>query len=63
MRYLIKFSYDGTKFNGYQKQDGLRTIQEEMEECIDILDIPAECFHLCAFNKVQNKTAYRPYKG
>ena len=31
MRYLIKFSYDGTNFNGYQRQDGLRTVQEEME--------------------------------
>ena len=38
MRYLIKFSYDGTNFNGYQRQDGLRTVQEEMEialKCIN----------------------------
>ena len=34
MRYLITFSYDGSKFNGYQKQEGLRTIQEEMENAI-----------------------------
>jgi len=31
MRYLITFSYDGTKFNGYQKQKGLRTVQGEIE--------------------------------
>ena len=31
MRYLITFSYDGTNFNGYQKQAGLRTVQDEIE--------------------------------
>ena len=36
MRYLISFSYDGTNFNGYQKQDGLRTIQEEMEKAVEL---------------------------
>ena len=25
MRYLITFSYDGTNFNGYQKQNNLKT--------------------------------------
>ena len=34
MRYLIKFSYDGTNFSGYQRQDGQRTIQEEMEKAL-----------------------------
>jgi tRNA pseudouridine38-40 synthase len=34
MRYLITFSYDGTNFNGYQRQEGLRTIQEEMEKAL-----------------------------
>ena len=34
MRYLIRFSYDGTLFNGFQRQSGLRTIQEEMEEAL-----------------------------
>ena len=34
MRYLIVFSYDGTNFNGYQRQNGLRTIQEEMEKAL-----------------------------
>ena len=32
MRYLIRFSYDGTNFKGYQRQDGYRTIQGELEE-------------------------------
>ncbi len=34
MRYLITFSYDGTNFNGYQRQEGLRTVQEEMEKAL-----------------------------
>ena len=38
MRYLITFSYDGTNFNGYQKQDGLRTIQEEMEKALTLVN-------------------------
>ena len=32
MRYLIRFSYDGTNFKGYQRQDGYRTIQSELED-------------------------------
>lgn len=31
MRYLIRFSYDGINFKGYQKQEGYRTVQEELE--------------------------------
>lgn len=31
MRYLIKFSYDGTAYSGFQTQKGLDTIQERME--------------------------------
>ena len=38
MRYLITFSYDGTNFNGYQKQEGLRTIQEEMEKALSFIN-------------------------
>ncbi len=34
MRYLITFSYDGSNFNGYQKQNGYRTIQDEMEQAL-----------------------------
>ncbi len=32
MRFLIRFSYDGTNFRGYQRQSGYRTIQGELED-------------------------------
>lgn len=32
MRYLITFSYDGSKFYGYQKQPKVNSIQEEIEK-------------------------------
>lgn len=38
MRYLITFSYDGTNYSGYQKQDGLRTIQTEMEKVLTFIN-------------------------
>ncbi len=31
MRFLIKFSYDGTNYSGYQRQPNLKTIQEYIE--------------------------------
>ena len=34
MRYLIKFSYDGSSYSGFQKQKGLETIEEKMEEAL-----------------------------
>ena len=34
MRFLIKFSYDGTNFSGFQTQKGKRTIQEELENAL-----------------------------
>ena len=34
MRYLITFTYDGSNFNGYQKQPRKRTVQGVMEECL-----------------------------
>ena len=34
MRYLIKFSYDGTNYSGYQRQKGLITIQECLEDAL-----------------------------
>ena len=34
MRYLIKFSYDGTNYCGFQTQSGLNTIQEKLEEAL-----------------------------
>ena len=34
MRYLIKFSYDGSQFFGYQKQIDKRTVQGELEKVL-----------------------------
>ena len=34
MRYLITFSYDGSKYNGYQKQPDCKTIQGELENVL-----------------------------
>ena len=38
MRYKITFSYDGTKFNGFQKQIGLRTIESEIEKAVSYMN-------------------------
>lgn len=38
MRYLVTFSYDGSSFNGYQKQEGLRTIEEEFEKALSYIN-------------------------
>lgn len=37
MRYLIKFSYDGSNFFGYQKQLDKRTIQGEIENVLKMI--------------------------
>ena len=34
MRYLMTFSYDGSKFKGYQKQPRLKTVQGEIEKAL-----------------------------
>lgn len=34
MRFLIKLSYDGSGFVGYQRQPNLRTVQSEVEEVL-----------------------------
>lgn len=38
MRYLVTFSYDGSNFNGYQKQKGLRTVEEEFEKALSFIN-------------------------
>lgn len=38
MRYLMTFSYDGSKFFGYQKQQNVRTIQEELERVLTLIN-------------------------
>lgn len=34
MRYLIRFSYDGSAYSGFQAQKGLMTIEEEMDKAL-----------------------------
>ena len=34
MRYFITFSYDGSKYNGYQRQPRVKTIQGELEKAL-----------------------------
>ena len=34
VRFVIRFSYDGSNFKGYQRQKGYRTIQEELENAL-----------------------------
>ena len=34
MRFLIKFSYDGSAYSGFQRQKGLETIQEKLEDAL-----------------------------
>lgn len=38
MRYLITFTYDGSKYKGYQKQPKQRTIQGELEKALKTLN-------------------------
>lgn len=43
MRYKITFSYDGSGFHGFQKQNGKRTVQEEIEKVLSsINDAPVK---------------------
>lgn len=37
MRYKCTVSYDGTNFHGFQVQDNLRTVQEEIENVLKII--------------------------
>ena len=38
MRFLIKFSYDGTSYSGFQTQPTLDTIQERLESALQIIN-------------------------
>lgn len=38
MRYLITFSYDGSKYYGYQKQKNIKTIQAELERVLSLIN-------------------------
>lgn len=37
-RYLINFCYDGSNYNGYQKQKGLNTIQGKIEDALKYIN-------------------------
>ena len=38
MRYLMTFSYDGSRFHGYQRQPELRSVQEEIEDKLTMIN-------------------------
>lgn len=38
MRYLINFSYDGSKFYGFQRQENLKTVQGSIERALSKLN-------------------------
>ena len=38
MRYLVNFTYDGSNYNGYQKQHGLNTIQGKIENALSSIN-------------------------
>ena len=38
MRFLFKISYDGSNYFGYQRQNGLKTIQEKLEDALRIIN-------------------------
>ncbi len=38
MRYLVTVSYDGSEYNGFQKQKGVRSIQEELEKAVTYIN-------------------------
>lgn len=42
MRYLITFSYDGSKYKGYQKQPRMKTVQSEIEKALKSINSEKE---------------------
>lgn len=47
MRYFMTFSYDGSDFQGYQKQPRQRTIQKELEDALKQIN-GGEAVSVCA---------------
>lgn len=44
MRYLIKFSYDGSKFNGFQSLKSHDGVQNKLDEALSIINkAPVHC--------------------
>ncbi|MBR3210790.1 MAG: tRNA pseudouridine(38-40) synthase TruA [Bacilli bacterium] len=54
MKYLIKFSYDGSNYAGFQTQKGFKTIQETMEEALTKIN-NGEKTHLIATGRTDKK--------
>lgn len=46
MRYFIKFSYDGSCFNGFQRQPGVKTVQGVIEDAL--MSLNGTGVNLCA---------------
>ena len=46
MRYFIKFSYDGSCFNGFQRQPGVKTVQGTVEDAL--VSLNGNGVNLCA---------------
>ena len=46
MRYFIKFSYDGSCFNGFQRQPGVKTVQGTVEDAL--VSLNGNDVNLCA---------------
>jgi len=37
MRYFLEFSFNGSRYHGWQKQPNVNTVQEELNKCLSIL--------------------------
>ena len=46
MKYFIRFSYDGSSFNGFQRQNGLKTVQGVLEDAL--YDLTGSEVFICA---------------
>ena len=53
MRYLMTFSYDGSKYKGYQKQPRVKTIQGEIEKALK--EITGEKIEISASGRTDAK--------
>ena len=38
--YLLTVAYDGTHYHGWQRQPGVRTVQQELEQACERIDLP-----------------------